>query len=98
MSASASAKDYGQALTVRIWDNTSAPHSNGIDTPEQEPEPNRLANTSDAELYIFPADTSKATGQAVVICPGGVTDGWPSTTKATRWRNGSPRTASPARC
>ena len=71
MSASASAKDYGQALTVRIWDNASAPHSNGIDTPEQEPEPNRLANTSDAELYIFPADTSKATGQAVVICPGG---------------------------
>ena len=71
MSASASAKDYGQALTVRIWNNASAPHSNGIDTPEQEPEPNRLANTSDAELYIFPADTSKATGQAVVICPGG---------------------------
>ena len=33
MSASASAKDYGQALTVRIWDNASAPHSNGIDTP-----------------------------------------------------------------
>ena len=71
MSASASAKDYGQALTVRIWDNASAPHSNGIDTPEQEPEPNRLANTSDAELYIFPADPAKATGQAVVICPGG---------------------------
>lgn len=71
MSASASAKNYGQAVTVRIWDNASAPHSNGIDTPEQEPEPNRLANTSDAELYIFPADSSKATGQAVVICPGG---------------------------
>lgn len=71
MSTSASAKDYGQALTVRIWDNASAPHSNGIDTPETETEPNRLRNTSDAELYIFPADTSKATGQAVVICPGG---------------------------
>ena len=58
MSASASAKDYGQAATIRIWDNASAPHSNGIDTPEQEPEPNRLANTSEAELYIFPADTA----------------------------------------
>ena len=71
MTASVSAKDYGQAVTVRIWDNASAPHSNGITTPETEPAPNRLANTSDAELYIFPADPEKSTGQAVVICPGG---------------------------
>lgn len=71
MTATASAKDYGQAATVKIWDNTTAPHSNGISTPEQEPEPNRLADTSEAELYIFPADTARATGQAVVICPGG---------------------------
>lgn len=71
MSATATAQDYGQAATVKIWDNATAPHSNGITTPEQEPEPNRLANTSEAVLYLFPADRARATGQAMVICPGG---------------------------
>lgn len=69
--AATSAKDYGQAATIKIWDNATAPHSNGITTPETETEPNRLRNTSEAVLYIFPADAAKATGQAVVICPGG---------------------------
>ena len=69
--ATTSAKDYGQAATIKIWDNATAPHSNGITTPETETEPNRLRNTSEAVLYIFPADAAKATGQAVVICPGG---------------------------
>lgn len=63
--------DYGQAATILIWDNTSAPHDNGIRTPETEYEPNRIGNTSEAVLYLFPADKSRATGQAVVICPGG---------------------------
>lgn len=71
MSISASAQDYGQTATIRIWDNTSAPHSNGITSPEVEPEPNRVANTSTAMLYLFPADTARATGLGVVICPGG---------------------------
>ena len=35
----AAAQDYGQAATLKIWDNTTAPHSNGIATPEREPEP-----------------------------------------------------------
>ncbi|MDE5708141.1 MAG: alpha/beta hydrolase [Alistipes sp.] len=67
----AAAQDYGQALTVKIWDNAAAPHSNGISTPETLPAPNRIGNVSAAELYIFPADPAEATGQAVVICPGG---------------------------
>lgn len=67
----AAAQDYGQTATLKIWDNTTAPHSNGIVTPEREPEPNRLVDVSQAVLYIFPADPAKATGQAVVICPGG---------------------------
>lgn len=73
MSVNASAREYGQAATIRIWDNASAPHSNGITTPEEEPEPNRLANTSTAELFLYPADTSRhaPTGLGVVICPGG---------------------------
>ena len=71
LTAAATARDYGQAATVRIWDNRTAPHSNGITTPETEPERDRIADTSQAELYIFPADPATATGQAVMICPGG---------------------------
>ena len=71
LTATATARDYGQAATVRIWDNRTAPHSNGITTPETEPERDRIADTSQAELYIFPADPATATGQTVVICPGG---------------------------
>ena len=67
----AGAQDYGQALTVKIWDNATAPHSNGISTPETLPAPNRIGNVSAAELYVFPADEAKNTGLAVVICPGG---------------------------
>ena len=61
MTATASAQDYGQTATLKIWDNTTAPHSNGITTPETEKEPNRVRNTSEATLYIFPADPAKAT-------------------------------------
>ncbi len=73
MTATLSAQNYGQSQTVKIWDNTSAPHSNGIATPQREEEPDALYDVSEADLYIFPADTTKtkATGQAVVICPGG---------------------------
>lgn len=69
--AAAAAQDYGQDATIRIWDNTTAPHSNEITGPETEPERNRLANTSSAELYIFKADEKSDLGLAVVICPGG---------------------------
>lgn len=73
MTTTVSAQDYGQAATVRIWDNATAPHSNGITTPEEEQEPNRIARVSEAVLYLFPADTTQApnTGLGVVICPGG---------------------------
>ena len=71
MAGTATAQDYGQARTLKIWDNKTAPHDNGIATPEREPEKNRLTDVSEAVLYIFPAAPEKATGQAVVICPGG---------------------------
>ena len=56
---------------MKIWDNATAPHSNGITTPQEERQKDYIYNTSSAELFLFPADTTKATGQAVVICPGG---------------------------
>lgn len=37
LTAAATARDYGQAATVRIWDNRTAPHSNGITTPKRNP-------------------------------------------------------------
>lgn len=64
-------QNYNQDLTIKVWDNSTAPHSNHITTPEVEEEPNRIANTSEATLYLFKADQERATGMAVVICPGG---------------------------
>ena len=59
------------AATLKIWDNTTAPHSNEIVLAPGEDNPNRTDRTTETELYIYPADTARATGQAVVICPGG---------------------------
>ena len=70
-SLAAMARDYGQAATIRLWDNASAPHSNGIATPEEGMDACRPSNISVAELYVYPADAAKATGQGVSICPGG---------------------------
>mgnify|MGYP002536280550 CR=1 FL=1 len=55
---------------VKLWDNASAPHSNEDAGPQKEKNGN-LYNTVDTELFIYPAAPDKATGQAVVVCPGG---------------------------
>lgn len=68
---SAAAQEYGADAAVRIWDNATAPHPNGITAAETEEAPNRPANISETVLYIFAAEPAAATGQAVVICPGG---------------------------
>ena len=62
---------YQQDETIVIWDNNKAPHSNGLEGEAYEKEPYRLVNTTKAVLYAYNADPAKATGQAVVICPGG---------------------------
>ncbi|MBR4994662.1 MAG: alpha/beta hydrolase [Alistipes sp.] len=60
-----------QDLTVKLWDNASAPHSNSLSGAEKDEGLERISNVSEAALYIYEADAEKATGQAVVICPGG---------------------------
>ncbi len=60
-----------QTLTVKLWDNSSAPHSNHLTGPEKDEGEVRYSNTTEAVLYIFEAKRKVATGQAVVICPGG---------------------------
>ena len=58
-----------QVKVVKLWDNASAPHSNEDAGPQKEKNGN-LYNTVDTELFIYPAAPDKATGQAVVVCPG----------------------------
>ena len=65
------AQDYHQDRTVKIWDNSSAPHSNGITDKEYERSKGIITSITEATLYIYEADKEKATGQAIVICPGG---------------------------
>lgn len=62
---------YGEDRQIILWDNDSAPHSNGLEGGDQALGNNRVGNTTDAVLYIFRADPARATGQSVVICPGG---------------------------
>ncbi len=64
-------QNYNQDLTLKLWDNSSAPHSNHISEPEYEMESNRPTNISEATLFLFKANPAKATGQAIVLCPGG---------------------------
>ena len=64
------AQDYGQDRTIRIWDNTTAPHTNNI-TAAETIHNEVISNTTETVLYIFEADKAKATGQAILVCPGG---------------------------
>lgn len=58
-------------LKIKIWDNTTAPHSSGLSGEITEEVLNRLGNVNEAELLVFKANEQKNSGQAVVICPGG---------------------------
>ena len=60
-----------QDLTIKLWDNATAPHSNGFSGEDKDEGQERISNTNIAELFIYEANPAKATGQAVVICPGG---------------------------
>ena len=62
------AQDYGQDMTIKIWDNTTAPHSNEITAAETSTN-NVIVNTTETVLYIFKANPAKATGQAMLVCP-----------------------------
>ena len=56
---------------VKLWDNATAPHSNGLQGEEKDEGGERYSNTCEARLYIYKAAKEKATGQSIVICPGG---------------------------
>ncbi len=68
---SAQSKEYGQDAYFKIWDNTTAPHTNNLTGESREVKPHKVVNVTTTELFIFRAKKNKATGQSVVICPGG---------------------------
>lgn len=58
-------------VVENLWNNSTAPHSNGITADECINEKYELTNTTQTDLYIYKADPALATGQAVVVVPGG---------------------------
>lgn len=63
----------GADETVRLWDNTTAKHSNYETRDEawKSEKKSTILNTSSCELYIFKAEPGKNKGVAVVFYPGG---------------------------
>lgn len=59
-----------QVKVIDLWNNSTAPHSNGVTEAETEKN-GAYYNITQVELYIYAADPAKATGQAAVLCPGG---------------------------
>ena len=58
-------------IVENLWNNTSAPHSNGITADESINDKCELFDTTQTDLYIYKADPAVATGQAVLVVPGG---------------------------
>lgn len=58
-------------IYTNLWNNTTAPHSNNMTGDESVNEKWELFNTQQTDLYIYKADPAKATGQGVVVVPGG---------------------------
>ena len=83
---------YAQDYHVVLWDNATAPTSNGLTGEEIQPKPGQWSNTQKAEMWIYKAGDN-TTGQAQVFFPGGDTRRFRSAT-ATRRPSGSPKTAS----
>ena len=56
---------------VQWWNNKKAPHSNEETKDEERDASGHFMYTSQTEFYIYKADPAKATGQGIVIVPGG---------------------------
>ena len=57
--------------TIKLWNNKKAPHSNEETKDENRNKAGHFYNTSQTVFYLYKADKKSATGQGVVICPGG---------------------------
>ena len=57
--------------TIKLWNNKKAPHSNEETKDENRNKAGHFYNTSQTVFYLYKANKKTATGQGVVICPGG---------------------------
>ncbi len=67
----ATLEQSGADEIVHYWDNSTAPHSNGITEDETINARLDMSQTSYTDFYIYKADPKVATGQGVVVIPGG---------------------------
>ncbi|MBQ7952188.1 MAG: alpha/beta hydrolase [Alistipes sp.] len=67
----ATLEQSGADEIVHYWDNSTAPHSNGITDDETINARLDMSQTSSTDFYIYKADPTKAIGQGVVVIPGG---------------------------
>lgn len=61
---------HGAAEVVKLWNNETAPHSNHITAAEYVDKKDYIFNTTELELFLYPAQ-GEATGQSVLVVPGG---------------------------
>lgn len=57
--------------TIKSWNNKRAPHSNEETKDEWRDKRGNFKNTSQTVFYLYKADKRCATGQGVIILPGG---------------------------
>ena len=57
-------------VVLNVWPN-GAPESNEIAEPEHTNEQGHISHSKEARLYVYRPDSTKNTGTAVLICPGG---------------------------
>ncbi|MEG1863863.1 MAG: alpha/beta hydrolase [Alistipes sp.] len=61
---------FAQDRHIVLWNNATAPSSNGLSGAEVEVKPGTWINTQQAEMWIYEAGDN-ATGQGVIYFPGG---------------------------
>ena len=58
-------------IIANFWNNSNAPHSSEETRDEELNERWHFTRTSQTDFYVYQADPAKATGQGVVVLPGG---------------------------
>ena len=93
-----------ESQVVPLWPGGRPGHGGGnvkekvVESGKGQKHDRRVSSIHEPSLTVFLPSKEKATGAAVVICPGGGTAFWRSTTKGTRSRSGSPARVSLDSC
>lgn len=56
---------------IKVWNNSKAPHSNEETKDEEINSKGHFAHTSETVFYVYKANKENATGQGIVLLPGG---------------------------